>query len=101
VKITEISTIAVAEPGGRRYVILKLSTDEGISGYGEAPAGANPETAVAAISRETAWLRGQDPARLLFLDQELRRAGASAASRAAANIATLDILARAVKAPLY
>ena len=100
-KITEVSTIAVAEPGGRRYVIVKLSTDEGISGYGEAPAGPDPETAVAAISRETAPVRGQDPARLLFLDQELRRSGASPASRAAVNVAALDILARSANAPLY
>jgi galactonate dehydratase len=99
--ITEVSPRAVAEPGGRRYVVVKISTDEGLAGYGEAPATPDAQTAVDRLKRELAPLAGKNPARTLILDGELRSAGATPASRAAANIALMDILGKSSKAPLY
>ena len=99
--VTEISPTAVAEPGGRRYVVLKVLTDEGLVGYGEAPAMPDAATAVETLKRELAWLAGQDPARSVFIDQELRRNRAAASTRAAVNIAILDILGKSAKAPIY
>jgi galactonate dehydratase len=101
VKITEIVLRAVAEPGGRRYVVVKVATDEGLAGYGEAPATPDPQVAVARLKQELQSLRGKNPARTLILDGDLRAAGASPAARAAANVALMDLLGKATKSPLY
>ena len=100
-KITEVLPRAVAEPGGRRYIVLKISTDEGYAGYGEAPATPDAQTAVDRLKRELQSLGGKNPARTLILDRELRAASASAGARAAVNIALMDILGKSSKAPLY
>lgn len=100
-KITEVTPKAVAEPGGRSYVVVKVSTDEGLAGYGEAQATPDPQTAVDRLKREMQLLVGKDPARRLILDGALRNAGASPAARAAADIALMDILGKSCKAPLY
>lgn len=100
-KISGITPWAVAEPGGRRYVILKIATDEGIAGYGEAPAAPDPQSAVERLKRELALLRGLNPARTLQIDMALSKSGASPAARGAANIALMDILGKTAKAPLY
>ena len=59
-KITKIKTFLVDNPGSP-YVFVKVETDEGITGVGEAyPAG--PNRAVAeAIHDFGSWLIGQDP----------------------------------------
>lgn len=100
-KITGVAPRAVAEPGGRRYVVLKISTDEGHAGYGEAPATPDPQTAVDRLKRELQSLHGSNPARTLILDEQLRSTGASPGARAAVNIALMDILGKSSKAPLY
>lgn len=99
-KITDIEPIAIGEPGGRRYIVLKLSTDEGHVGYGEAPLTRDPATAVALLATELASIRGLDPARALRIDQELLRSGVSHGARAAVNIALLDLLGKSTRAPL-
>jgi galactonate dehydratase len=100
-KITAIQPWAVAEPGGRRYVILRIDTDAGIAGYGEAPALPNPQTAVDSLKRELAELPGSNPARILQVEAALASGGSSPAARAAVNIALMDILGKSAKAPLY
>ncbi len=100
-KITEIEPIAIAEPGGRRYIVLKVSTDEGLAGYGEAPSAPDPHAAVDLLRRELALVRGRDPVRAMRIDQELLHAGASAGARAGLNVALFDILGKAVRSPLY
>jgi galactonate dehydratase len=101
VQISAITPWAVAEPGGRRYVILKIATDEGLAGYGEAPAAPDPQSAVERLKRELAMLRGLNPARTLQIDIALAKAGASPEARGAANIALMDLLGKTAKAPLY
>ena len=100
-KISAITTWAVAEPGGRRYVILKIATDEGLAGYGEAPAAPDARSAVDRLKRELASLQGLNPARTLQIDAALEKAGAGPAARAAVNIALMDLLGKTAKAPLY
>ncbi len=96
-QIISMTPWAVAEPGGRVYVLLKLASDDGVVGYGEAPATPDPQTAVDALRRELAVLEGANPARILQIDARLRRP----AARAAVNIALLDMLGKTAKAPLY
>ncbi len=100
-KITDIEPTAVAEPGGRRYIVLRLSTDEGHTGYGEAPPAGDPQETVERLNAELTALRGRDPGQMLRIDRELLRMGASHGARAAVNVALLDILGKSVRAPLY
>ena len=100
-KIAGVAPRAIAEPGGRRYVVVRVDTDEGVSGYAETEAGPAPQLAVDQLKRELPALVGMNPARAVRVDEDLRRSGASLASRAVANVACLDILGKATKASVY
>jgi len=100
-KISKVEIRAIGEPGGAEYVVVKLSSAEGLSGYGEAPATPSPQISVDRMKQDLARLPGRDPAQALRLDRDLREAGASPAARASVNTALLDLLAKSAKAPLY
>jgi galactonate dehydratase len=100
-KIARVTPRAIAEPGGRRYVVVRVDTDEGVSGYAETDAGPAPQVVVDQLKRELQSLVGMNPARAVRIDEDLRRAKASLASRAVANVACLDILGKATRAPVY
>lgn len=100
-KITQIEPRAIQEPGGRRYAVVKVSTDEGVTGFGEAPAVPDPQIAVDLLKRDLAVVVGEEASQTTRLDLRLRQGGASAGARAALNVALLDILARSSDAPLY
>jgi galactonate dehydratase len=100
-KITRIEPRAIQEPGGRRYVVVKVSTDEGVTGFGEGPAAPEPQIAVDLLKRDLAPAVGEEAVQAVRLDLLLQRSDASAGARAALNIALLDILAKSSDAPLY
>jgi galactonate dehydratase len=100
-RISRVTPRAVAEPGGRRYVVVRVDTDEGVSGYAETEAGPAPQVAVDRLKDELQPLVGTNPARVVRLDEDLRRARASLGSRATANVACLDILGKATGASAY
>jgi galactonate dehydratase len=100
-KVSRITPRAVAEPGGRRYVVVRVDTDEGVFGYGETETGQAPQVAVDQLKRELLPLMGMNPARAVRIDEDLRRSGASLRSRAVANVACLDILGKVAKASVY
>ena len=100
-KIIAAKPWAVAEPGGRRYVVLKVETDQGVAGYGEAPAGGHPQAAVDRLKSELASVVGMDPAHVLHIDKTLAEGGAGDAARGALNIALMDLLGKTAEAPLY
>ena len=100
-KITRFIPRAIAEPGGRHFVVVRLETDEAFIGHGETHALPSAQVAVDQLKRELQPLLGMDPARAVRVDEDLRRAGASPAARAVANVACLDILGQATKAPIY
>jgi galactonate dehydratase len=68
VKIVDVETFVVANPppsfGGRYFTFVKLVTDDGIIGYGEAYAGSFHPEVVAAMLADVAerHLVGHDPA---------------------------------------
>jgi galactonate dehydratase len=97
-QITRVTPRAIAEPGGRRYLVVRVDTDDGVSGYAETATGPAPQLAVDRLKSELAALVGMNPARAVRVDEDLRRARASLASRAVANVACLDILGKATKA---
>ncbi len=97
----KVTPRAIAEPGGWQYVVLRLDTGEGVSGYSETAATPSPQVAVDSLKRELQPLVGLDPVRAVRVDEDLRRSGAGGAARGAANTACLDILAKATKATVY
>ncbi|MEU5258274.1 galactonate dehydratase [Amycolatopsis sp. NPDC021455] len=70
-KITGIETFLVAP----RWLFLKVSTDEGISGWGEPVVEGRAETVRAAVHELSELLIGQDPLRIEDHWQVLRRGG--------------------------
>jgi galactonate dehydratase len=59
-KITDIKTFLVGT-GGRNLVLVKVETDQGIHGIGEAYSCGPDEATVATINDFKRWLVGQDP----------------------------------------
>ena len=59
IRITAIKTYLVGL--GRNYVFVKVETDQGIHGIGEAYSCGPDQATVAAISDFSDWLVGQDP----------------------------------------
>ena len=70
-KITGLETFLVAP----RWLFLKVSTDEGISGWGEPVVEGRAETVRAAVHELSDLLIGQDPLRIEDHWQVLRRGG--------------------------
>jgi len=126
-KITEIETIIVKLPGRMdyswrslkdtigRYVILKLTTDEGIVGLGEAPAilswggehgryfGEDPEIVSYLVNeRLSSFLIGSDPfdIRRLMTQMDVNVRGFPY-SKAMIESAMLDIMGRKLGVPVY
>jgi galactonate dehydratase len=92
-KITALDAFAIREPGsGRAYSLLKASTDENLTGWGETTA-----FAPAALARARSVLIGQEPSRYDVLTREL--SGNPIA--AAANMALLDLYGQQSKAPVF
>jgi galactonate dehydratase len=71
VKITDVETFLVPP----RWLFLKVSTDEGVSGWGEPVVEGRAETVRAAVHELADLVRGQDPMRIEEHWQVLRRAG--------------------------
>ena len=126
-KITEIETITIQLPGRMdyswrslqvsigRYVILKLTTDEGIVGLGEAPAilswggehgryfGEDPEIVTYLVNeRLSPFLIGADPVdiRRLLNDMDISVRGFPY-TKAMIESAMLDIMGRKLGVPVY
>ena len=105
-KITKIETFLV-HPDHRNLVFVKVHTDEGIHGVGEAYS-VGPDEATAATIRDfERWLVGQDPSRIEHLWQVMyngsRFPGGSVINAAISGIehALWDIKGKALGVPVY
>jgi len=101
VKIEGIKTFVIGNPW-KNWVIVRVETDEGVSGLGEAT-GLTAQPRVAEVQELSRFVRGMDPRdpvrvydamlKGLFLD--------SSPAACAIEIACWDILAKNLGAPLY
>jgi galactonate dehydratase len=106
VKITDVKTY-VTNPGRRNYVYVKILTDEGIHGIGEAYSIGPDLATVKTIEYFKDWLIGEDPTRVEYLWNKLynysRFPGGSILYSAMSGIdfALWDITAKSMNVPVY
>ena len=65
-KITDIDTLMIDSPG-RKWTIVRVHTDEGITGLGEATYSLKEPVVCAAVDHMKQELLGHDPARIEYL----------------------------------
>lgn len=101
-KITEVQTHIVGNPW-KNWVFVKVLTDEGISGVGEATAGLSAKPWEALAQEISRFVIGEDPRHPRRLWQKMYR-GAYLKSNVVMNaieIACWDILGKVLEAPLW
>jgi galactonate dehydratase len=105
-KITEVKTFIMESPG-REYVFVKISTDEGLHGWGESTLEMKQGTVVAAVKDLQDFIIGQDPTRIDFLWQRMYRHGfwrggvAILSALSGIEQALWDITGKAFGQPVY
>src|SRR6266540_3654022 len=106
IKITDIKAFLVGV-GGRNLVFVKVETDQGIHGIGEAYSCGPDEATVAAIQDFKRWLVGQEPRNIEHLWATMynftRFPGGSVVNAAISGIehALWDIAGKAAGLPVY
>jgi galactonate dehydratase len=105
-KITDIKTYPVWV-GSRNQFIVKVETDQGIYGLGEAGVSGRELAVQGAIRHYREFLLGRDPMRISALWQEMYRSAYFEGGRvltgaiAAIDIALYDIVGKALGVPVY
>lgn len=95
--ISAVSATVVQEPvSKRKYLILSIQTDSGITGIGEATADSLPE-----IAQLKEQLVGHDALAAEVVLQHLKKLGQRPQLLAAVHMALLDILGKQAKAPVH
>ncbi|HYM13452.1 MAG TPA: enolase C-terminal domain-like protein, partial [Bryobacterales bacterium] len=106
IKITDIQTHMVGV-GGRNLIFVKVLTDQGIHGIGEAYSVGPDEATVAAIADFKRWIVGMDPRNIeyiwAFMYNFTRFPGGSVVNSAISGIdqALWDIAGKAAGLPVY
>ncbi len=108
-KITDVRTFLVQdrERPGRNYAFVKVYTDEGLTGLGEAGINGKELALKGMIDTYAPVLRGMDPSRIehiwqtLWRGQFFRGGHVHAAAVAAIDIALWDLRGKALGVPVY
>jgi galactonate dehydratase len=105
-KITDIKTYPVWV-GSRNQMVVKVETDEGLYGYGEAGLSGRELAVVGAVQHYREFLCGRDPLNIGALWQEMYRSQYFEGGRvltaaiSAIDIALYDIKGKALGVPVY
>lgn len=105
-KISAVKSFAFTA-GARSYLVVKVETDRGITGLGEAGLRSRERAVAGMLDHFGAFLVGQDPRRidhlwqLMYRSQYMEGGNVTMAAAAAVDIALWDILAKAHGVPLY
>lgn len=113
-KITRIEPFVVGAPtpgngklSDKNYIFVRVHTDEGITGLGEASLGGYTQTIIELVNSLSEMLVGEDPTRIEFLQQCMTRQkfwrGGVVKGSAIAGIelALWDILGKSLGVPVY
>ncbi len=113
-KITKIEPVVVGAPtpgtgqlSNKNYIFVRVHTDEGITGLGEASLGGYTNTVIALLGDLEELLLGEDPTRIEYLCQVMQRQkfwrGGVVKGSAVAGIelALWDILGKSRGLPVY
>lgn len=101
-KITQIKTFVVGNPW-KNWIFIKLYTDEGISGVGEATGGLQTKPIEAAVHELSSLVIGKDPTKINLLWDDLYKALFLGYSVAMSGIeqACWDILGKTLQVPVH
>ena len=105
-KITDIKTYPIWY-GPRNMLLVKVETDAGLYGWGEAGLSSRELAVVGAVKHYREWLVGKDPMKRGALWQEMYRSQyfeggrALTAAISAIDIALYDIAGKALDVPVY
>src|SRR5215212_11456842 len=105
-KIRDVKTYVMASPG-RDYVFVKVTTDEGLYGWGEGTLERKERTVATAVEDLKVFLIGEDPTRIDYLWQRMYRhafwRGGEVVLSAMSGIeqALWDITGKAYGQPVY
>jgi galactonate dehydratase len=91
-RISALDAYPVREPSGRTYTLLKLSTAEGVTGWGE-----SVSISPASLARARTLVIGQEETRYDFLTRQF----AGDPLGAALNMALLDLAAKRSNVPVF
>ena len=113
-KITKIEPIVVGAPtpgtgqlSNKNYIFVRVHTDEGLTGLGEASLGGYTSTIIALLEDLSQLLIGEDPTRIEYLSQVMQRQkfwrGGVVKGSAVAGIelACWDILGKTLNVPVH
>jgi len=109
VKITDIKTFAISPDAGKNFIFVKVETDAGIHGWGEAYAQSDRDTAVEAhIAQLSRYLEGRDPlhirqfTHMVYEDFATKRGAMDLhCAVSGIEIALWDIAGKALDQPVY
>lgn len=101
-KITQIKTYVVGNPW-KNWIFIKLYTDEGVTGVGEATGGLQTKPIEAAVQKLSSLVIGKDPTKINLLWDDLYKALFLGYSVAMSGIeqACWDILGKTLQVPVY
>lgn len=113
-KITGIRPFVVGAPtpgngllSDKNYIFVRVHTDEGITGLGEASLGGYTQTVVELVGALSELLVGEDPTRIEYLTQVMTRQKfwrggvVKASAIAGIELALWDVLGRSLGVPVY
>ena len=79
-RITKIEPLVVGAPtpgtgqlSNKNYIFVRVHTDEGLTGLGEASLGGFTDTIIALLGDLSELLIGEDPTRIEYLSQVMQR----------------------------
>ena len=113
-KITRIEPLVVGAPtpgtgrlSNKNYIFVRVHTDEGITGLGEASLGGYTQTIVSLLGDLEELLIGEDPTRIEYLAQVMTRQKfwrggvVKGSAVAGVELALWDILGKSLGVPVY
>ena len=102
-KITDMKVFVVGNPW-KNWIFVKLYTDAGITGLGEATSGLSSKPTVGMLEELKRHLIGEDPRNISYIRDKIHKAlflGSGGSAVAGVDVACWDILGKSLNAPVY